>query len=103
MKLLIESKEENKLHDKIVVGFLIEHEGLPTPPRIQVREELAKSLKKDKELIVVQTIRTSYGRSKSVGKAHVYSNKETMMKNEPKYLLLRNQIIKKEEKKEGEN
>ncbi len=101
MELKIESKNNNKLHDRLETSFLISHEGNPTPTRVQVREELAKVLKKDKELIVIQLIRTCFGQGKSVGKAHVYNKKEVMLRNEPKYLLLRNQIIKKE-KKEGE-
>ena len=100
MEVKIESKKNNKLFNRIEVSFLVSHENKPTPTRNYIRQEIAKQLKKDENLIVVQVIRTGFGLGKSVGEAHVYDDKETMLKNEPKYLLLRNKLIKKEEKEE---
>lgn len=85
---------ENPLLDRKEYIFAVIHDAQPTPSRKRLREELAKLLGVEKDLVVVRRIKTDFGTNISKMEVHVYSDKNKMLEIEPRYILKRNEIIK---------
>ena len=103
MELDIQEKRENRLLDRIEVRFIVHHANQPTPRRENVREELSKTLKVQKDRVIVDHMNSSFGIHDTVGYAKIYSKKEIALEVEREYLLKRNKLLvqeKKEDKKE---
>lgn len=71
---------------------------LPTPSRLQLREEVAKAIGVDAKQVYVLRVITEYGRHRSTVEAHVYDDPNTGERLEPLYVKLRN-MPKEEAKK----
>lgn len=87
MKLEITNRKDNPLFNRVEVVFEVRHD-VETPSRSSVICELAKALKTDESLIVVDYIRQPFGVKMCYGKAKAYKSAEAM-KVEPKHLLER--------------
>ena len=98
MELDIQGKRENRLLDRIEVRFIVHHANQPTPRRENVREELSKALKVQKDRVVVDHMKSSFGVHDTVGYAKIYSKKEIALEVEREYLLKRNKLIVQEKK-----
>ncbi len=98
MELDIQEKRENRLLDRIEVRFIVHHANQPTPRRENVREELSKALKVQKDRVVVDHMKSSFGVHDTVGYAKIYSKKEIALEVEREYLLKRNKLIVQEKK-----
>ena len=80
--------------------FVIEliHPGKANIAKADLQKELAKSLKvADTQCIFLFGFKTAFGGGKSTGFGLVYDDKESALKFEPKYRLVRNGIIEKKE------
>ncbi len=99
MEIEVLDKRYNPLLRRTEVKARVSHLGSATPTRSEVRRQLAARLNADLERTVVLKILTPFGVSESNVEAHVYDDKETMLKTEKPYILVRNQIIEKPEKK----
>ena len=102
MELEIQEKRENTLLARIEVHFILQHPNSPTPKRDSVREELSKTMKVPKERVVVDHMNSSFGVHNTKGYAKIYKTKEEAMKYERNYLLKRNRLEAKQEKKIAE-
>lgn len=100
MELDIKNKRENALLNRIEVNFVLHHPNSPTPKRENVREELSKTMKVPKDRVVVDHMKSSFGVHDTKGYAKIYPSKEEAMKVEREYLLKRNKLEAKPEKKE---
>ncbi|WP_156769789.1 30S ribosomal protein S24e [Caldivirga maquilingensis] len=80
----------NPLLQRKEVKAIVYHVGLPTPQRLQLREELAKALGSNPELTYVTHVYTQYGVGVSRIEVHVYFDKNTAELVEPLYVRLRN-------------
>ena len=89
---------ENKVIGRKEVTAEAWHVGLPTPSRVQLREEIAKAMGVDVKQVYVVRVITEYGRHRSLIEAHVYDDPSTGEKVEPLYVKLRN-MPKEEAKK----
>ncbi len=89
---LIEEKEE-PLFKRKILKFEIE-ENRATPSRKEVKEMISKYLNADQDLIVIEKIRSTYGKPKFIITVKQYFDKEALKRLEPKYIFTR------EEKKE---
>lgn len=89
MGLDIIKKELNPLMSRIEVEGIISSDT--TPSYEEAKKEFADKMNKNPELIVVKSIYQKYGRLKSIARAFIYENKESMSRFERK----------KEEKKEN--
>ena len=98
MELDIQEKRENRLLDRIEVKFIVHHANQPTPRRENVREELSKALKVQKDRVVVDHMNSSFGIHDTVGYAKIYSKKEIALEVEREYLLKRNKLLAQEKK-----
>jgi ribosomal protein S24E len=76
MKII--KQEKSKLLPRIDVVAEAIHVDKRTPSREEVKEELSKSLKKDKDLILVEHIYSEYGSGNSKIIAYAYDSKEDM-------------------------
>lgn len=98
MKVSVIKKDENPLLKRSEVRFEVDHEGGPTPKRLDVRKELAGQLGVPEDMVVIEKFATMYGRQVASGIARAYDSKERLEELEPKYLLERG--LPKEEKAE---
>ncbi len=93
--LFIISERYNNLLKRREIEARIEHVGVGTPTRSEVKEILSKIYSVDKDLVVVRRIDTSYGRGSSKVIARIYSDAETLKKFEEEYILARDREEKK--------
>jgi len=106
MKLKINSQQYNPLLKRKEITFEVRHEETKgTPPRLEVRKELATLLKTDYETVYVKRLETKTGTMTAVGEANAYDSVEQAKLLEPEYIIARNAPPgkpeeKKEEKKE---
>ena len=89
MKVEITEKVENPLLRRTEVKFKVDHEGGPTPKRLDVRAQLASQLGVSEELVVIDKLASMYGQQVASGMARAYSSRERLEELEPKYLLKR--------------
>lgn len=102
MKIEIESKKENVLQERMEMYFRVDHQGEPTPSRDAIKSKLAELLNVQKERVVIASARTEFGKSETRGYAKVYDSVDAAKKHESKYVLVRNKLIQREEKKKAE-
>ena len=96
MEIEIVSKKENELLDRTEVTFKASHPKEGTPQREAVREKLASMLKAAKERVIVDSMDSEFGKMETVGYAKVYKTKESAMKFEREYVLVRNKLKEKD-------
>lgn len=99
MEIEIIEKRENPLLNRVEVKFRVKHEGEKTPERDLVKSDLADMLKTDKNLVIIDRIRPSFGVAMSFGYAKIYNSLEDVKKVEPEYILKRNKFGEKVEEK----
>ena len=95
MDLEIISKDENQLLERTEVRFKATHAKEGTPQREAVRDKLASLLKVPKERVVVDSMKSEFGRMETVGYAKVYKTKEAAGKYEREHILVRNKLKEK--------
>lgn len=83
MELKIEKKEQNKLLKRTEIEGKLAFQGA-TPSNKEVQAEIAKQMSVAEDLIEIKGIDTQYGRQQATFKAYVYSDKDTLLKTEPK-------------------
>ncbi|HDD34320.1 MAG TPA: 30S ribosomal protein S24e [Thermofilaceae archaeon] len=81
---------ENKLVERRELIVRINHPAGGTPPRAEVRSEIAKMLGVDADLVYVRSIRTEYGMCESVARVHVYYDVGRALKVEPEHVIRKN-------------
>ena len=102
MELEIVGKRENVLLKRTEVRFRVAHPGEQTPKRGDLRQELAKALHATRDIVVVDFLRSEFGRSVSQGYAKVYKSKEDALHAERKHILVRNGLVAAEVKEKKE-
>ncbi len=90
MKVEIIQRTENPLLRRTEIKFKVDHTGGPTPPRKDVRAQLAAQLGVSEDLVIVEKMASLFGRQQASGIARVYDSRELLEKLEPRYLLKRN-------------
>jgi len=78
------------------VDFRLRFDG-PTPSRMQVIGKLAAGLNVNAKLLVLDSMKTSYGQTELSGMARVYDSEEQKAKTERAYLSSRGMPKPKEE------
>ncbi len=103
MKFEAVDQKKNPLLKREEVMLTVNHEGKPTPSRTDLLEPLAKELKSNKDLILIDKIFSVKGSQASRIKAFVFDRKEDMPKEKLEIIKKRMEKSKeKAEKKEGE-
>ena len=71
--------------------FEVQHENCEgTPPRSKIREEIAKKLKKEIDVVFLKKFITKTGLNVSVGRANIYDSVDSARAVEPEYIIMRN-------------
>ncbi|MHC1579553.1 MAG: 30S ribosomal protein S24e [Candidatus Alkanophagales archaeon] len=89
MEVEIIEERENPLLERKEVRFRIRHEGR-TPSRKEVRELLVKELNTSPNLLVVESIRTEFGKREVRGYAKVYRSEERLRSVERPHVIRKN-------------
>ena len=97
MDIEVTKTKENPLLERQEVEVLIKHSSKATPKRADLLVELAKILKTEQDVLILETIKTQKGRAHTVGRILVYEKKESVPK--AKLEKMQNRITKK---KKGE-
>jgi small subunit ribosomal protein S24e len=100
MEIEITSRKNNPLLNRTEVRFIIRHQNEKTPTRAIIRDELAEELNAKKEAVIVDELVSHFGLQQTEGYAKVYTSMKKAEELESKFLLTRNKIISKKEKKE---
>lgn len=96
MEIEIISRRENKLLNREEVRFAVTFEEGTTPPRDTLREELRKTLKVKEGVIIIDHVKTEFGRPTARGYAKVYPSPDEAKRWERKHILIRNKVVEAE-------
>lgn len=95
------SKIDNKLLDRIevkaVIGF-----SAQTPNRKEIRTEISGKMAANPDNVVLREVLNEFGTKRIKVSAHVYNDPDTLKKNEPYYILVRDGLAEKKERKKKE-
>ncbi|MCI4347838.1 MAG: hypothetical protein L3J97_04375 [Thermoplasmata archaeon] len=75
--------------------FEVDHAGTATPPRGEVRKELAKLVKVPADRLVIERMRARFGTAKTRGEAMAYATKEAVDVTVREHILIRNGLREK--------
>jgi len=98
MQLEVLQRKENPLLKRTEVTFKATHKAEPTPTRDTLRAFLAKELNATKDIVVIDSQASTFGRYETVGYAKVYKSKDEALAVERKHILVRNKLIAPEVK-----
>jgi len=101
MQLEVLARKENPLLKRIEVRFKAIHKAEPTPTRDALRAFLARELQATKDIVVIDSQASTFGRYETVGYAKVYKSKDEALKVERKHILVRNKLVEPEVKKQA--
>ena len=88
------SRKENKLFNRVEIGFQWKHDGKATPSRKEVMDLVATLEPGSKtDLIVVKDCKTRFGQPLTTGMAFIYGDEESM-KVEPEYIHKRHESFR---------
>ncbi len=97
LKIEVLSDQEDKLLERRQISFKVIHQKAATPKRIEIRKQLADTLKVDPEAIHLRPLKQKSGRNEADGIALIYKTPERASLIEREYLADR---LKPKEKKE---
>jgi len=101
MEIKILEKEKNSLLKREKVTFELIYPKESTPDIKKTRELLVNELKTQPELLVIKSISQRFGKNESLGTCFVYETKEALNETESSYVLERNLLKEKKQKKAG--
>ena len=88
------SRKENKLLNRVEIGFHWKHDAKATPSRKEVMDLVATLEPGSKtDLIVVKDCKTRFGQPLTTGMAFIYGDEESM-KVEPEYIHKRHESFR---------
>src|SRR5207245_8258530 len=102
MQLEVLQKKEAPLLKRVEVTLEASHKAEPTPTRDALRAFLAKELNATKDIVVIDSQASTFGRYETFGYAKVYKTKEKALAVERKHILVRNKLIEPEVKEKKE-
>ena len=95
MEVAIKSDTRNELLARREIGFAIQYEGA-TPSRLQIIGKLCALLNVKESQVVLDTLKTRFGKTEVIGEARIYDSEEGRKKTERAHLMERG-IPKKQE------
>ncbi len=101
MQLEVLQRKENPLLKRVEIAFKAIHKAEPTPTRDALRAFLAKELKATKDIVVIDSQASTFGRYETLGYAKVYKSKDEALAVERKHILVRNRLIEAEVKEKA--
>ncbi|MBI5227975.1 hypothetical protein HY988_05285 [Candidatus Micrarchaeota archaeon] len=98
MTIEILSTVDNKLFDRKEIEVQIAYGG-PTPKRAEIKQLIGGKVGANPELMILRSVSSNFGKQMVKVVAHVYANKEMLMKTEPHYIKVREGMAEKKAKK----
>jgi len=100
MDIKVLEEKKNPLLQRREVKFSVSH-NLGTPSREEIKAKIAAYLNSKPELVIIDHMRSEFGKRETRGYAKIYETEEHMKKTETEHIVQRN--ARKEPKKaEGE-
>ncbi|MGC2289900.1 MAG: hypothetical protein WA688_08605 [Thermoplasmata archaeon] len=90
MEVKILEERPNPLMHRKEYTFEVDHAGAATPPRADVRKELAKLVKVPADRLVIERMNARFGIAKTRGEAMAYATKEAVDVTVREHILIRN-------------
>ena len=91
MDIKVIEDRNNPMLERREVIFKIEHDG-PTPSRKSVVDNIVATMNSKQGLVVVDRMKTEFGKRETVGYAKIYKSKERVIEVERPYVIERNAI-----------
>lgn len=88
----IEEEKENKLLKRRDMTVRVYHEADPTPTRATIKDRIADLVGTSKDNVIIENIKSEFGKEETKVNIRVYDNKEDAQKYERDYVLERNKI-----------
>lgn len=100
MEVKVLEEKKNPLLQRREVKFSVDH-NLGTPSRNEIKEKLAAYLNSKPELIIIERMRSQFGKRETRGYAKIYETAERLKSVETEHIIQRNEKkpAPKEEKK----
>lgn len=98
MEVKIETTKENKLLDRKEIEASV-HFDATTPSRKDIKAGICGKIGANPELAVLRLVKNEFGSKRVKVSAHIYSDAESLKRNEPKHIQIREGMLAKEEKK----
>lgn len=95
MNIEILDKKENSLLHRTEIRFKVIHSREKTPTREAIRKILADNMSKKVDTVIIDSIKTQFGKEEVLAYGKIYDNVENAKKIEPDYILLRHKLIEK--------
>jgi small subunit ribosomal protein S24e len=89
MEIEITKEADNQLLMRKEVFFRLKHEGA-SPGRAEARNALIKALRSTQNLLVIDMMKTEFGKRETVGYAKVYESEDRLRAVEREHILKRN-------------
>lgn len=99
MDIKVIEEKKNPLLQRREVKFSVSH-NLGTPSREEIKAKIAAYLNSKPELVIIDNMKSEFGKRETRGYAKIYETEERMKSTETEHIVQRN--AKKEPKKEGE-
>ena len=90
MEIKIAEESYNPLLKRKEIYFSVKHPSAGTPPRFEIRKELATKLKSTLDQTFIIKLKTKTGTGEAVGEAQVYDSVERAKLITPAHILTRN-------------
>ena len=103
MEIKIISKKENPLLNRTEIEFECDYPSEGTPNLLEVKHKLVALEDASNNLLVVDSMKPSYGATKAVGLAKVYDSVEKLQEIEPKAVIAKNEEPEEEAPAEEES
>ena len=95
MDVKILDERPNPLMHRKEYLFEVDHAGAATPPRAEVRKELAKLVKVPADRLVIERMNARFGTARTRGEAMAYATKEAVDVTVREHILIRNGLREK--------
>ncbi|AUB55868.1 MAG: 30S ribosomal protein S24e [Methanobacterium sp.] len=102
MEIDIKEQVENPLLNRTEIHFDCIYQGESTPKVMEVKNRLVAQLNVDKNLLVVDRVKPSFGEGRADGYAKLYDSEEKLAQIEKEHVLEKNKEAAKEEAEEEE-
>jgi small subunit ribosomal protein S24e len=96
MDFEITSDKRNELLSRREVRFTLRYDGA-TPSRMQIIGKVCALLNVKEQQVVLDSLKSSFGRMELTGEARIYENEESRKKTERAHLMARGMPKPKEE------
>ncbi|MEM0298897.1 MAG: 30S ribosomal protein S24e [Thermoplasmata archaeon] len=95
MDLEIINKRENPLLHRMEIEFIVRHPKEKTPSRNEVRNLIGKNMGAEVERVIIDRMRTTFGKQLVKGYCKIYETVDFAKKIEPDFILIRHGLKEK--------